>query len=362
MTIGELSSSAGGDTGATVSQLESSTLPAYLSAAFVSLLTFLLPYLTRGSVYMVDGPRLVAAISAKTYVIQPPGYWLFAHLGGMFRDPATGLAFWNRFFSGAGVGVMFLLCRKLNCPRSICWLSALAYSSIFFVWFAGDTHSSYPSQMLFPPLFVYCALLYKEKPSIVRMIAWAAVFAVGAGLRPSDGAFMTPLYLFFLFRWVSNYHDRVCLIVATAVFCLSWYLPTHAALSASNGFAFDSELGQALRDRSLFLGGLTRGSILNMVRVFLAMFFAFWMFLPAIFMRGRETTKAVLLLWILPGMSFLLFVYMADADYLTFCAGALILAVALLRKVRLGRNACNLFCMECGAISFFPALFLEMGM
>jgi hypothetical protein len=310
-------------------------LSAYLSASVLSLLTFISRYLTRGPVYMVDGPSLVAAIAAKTYVIQPPGYWLFAHLGGMFHDPASGLAFWNRFFSAIGVGVIFLICRKLARPNLVCWFGALAYSSVFFAWFAGDTHSSYPSQMLFPALFLYCALLYMERPSIFRLIAWAAVFSVGAGLRPSDGAFMVPLYLYFLFQWVSSNRDRALFVLTTAFFCLLWYLPTHAALNASNGFTFNVALGRAFRERSLLLCGVTPGSVLNMVRVLLPMCFAFWMFLPSIFMDGRKNLKTVLILWILPGLSFLLFVYMADADYLTFCTGSLILAVALRENVRL---------------------------
>jgi hypothetical protein len=74
--------------------------------------------------------------------------------------------------------------------------------------------------------------------------------------------------------------------------------------------------------------------MLNMVRVLLPMCLAFWMFLPSMFMGGNSNMRTVLLLWALPGLSFLLFVYMADADYLTFCTGSLIVAVALLQNSR----------------------------
>ncbi len=315
----------------TTRELPSST---YFAAIFLALITFLSRYLTGGPIYMVDGPRLAAAIANKSYVIQPPGYWLFAHLGGLFQDPPSGLAFWNRLFSALGVGIMFLLCSKLGRPPLICWLAALAYGTIFFVWFAGDTHSSYPSQLLFTPLFLYNALRYKEGPSYLRLILWAAAFSIGAGLRPSDGAFLLPLYIFFWLTWIRSTRHRAVFALATLALCLSWYLPSQAALKAVHGFEYNSALGHAFRERSVLLGGLMVGSLLNITRVLLPLGVAFWMFLPAIVADRPKAITPVLWLWALPGLGFLVLIYMADADYLTFCTGAVILAVALTTSTR----------------------------
>ncbi|MHB8303818.1 MAG: ArnT family glycosyltransferase, partial [Acidobacteriaceae bacterium] len=200
-------------------------------------------YLTRGALYYVDGPRIVESIHAHTYVIQPPGYWLFAHLGAMFHDPVFGLSFWNEVFSATGAAVFFLLCRKFLLPSRTALLAALAYGSVFFSWFAGDVHSSYASQILFAPLTVYCFLIYREKPSTLRLLSCAVSFAVGTGLRPSDGTFLAPLFIFMFFQFVKQWKDRIFLLVLTGILCLAWYVPTQMALHAVHKANLGNQLG-----------------------------------------------------------------------------------------------------------------------
>jgi hypothetical protein len=96
-----------------------------VQAALLGLLVFVSRFVTRGPVYFVDGPRLTQCIRDRTFVIQPPGYWLDAHLGGLFLDPGFGLTLINEIFSAAGVAVFFLLCRKFDLDRKMSWAASL---------------------------------------------------------------------------------------------------------------------------------------------------------------------------------------------------------------------------------------------
>jgi hypothetical protein len=115
----------------------------------------------------------VQCIVNHTYFIQSPGYWLFAHLGGLFPDLSFGLQFLNEFFSAAGVAIFFLLCRKLDLNRLVACAAPVSYGSIFFVWLAGDIHSSYALQMVFAPLLVYLFLNYSDRESAFRLLVCA---------------------------------------------------------------------------------------------------------------------------------------------------------------------------------------------
>ena len=297
-------------------------------ATLLGILVFLSRYLTRAKLYYVDGPILVHCIQSGTYVIQSPGYWLFTHMGGIFTDPAHGLQFWNQLFSSVGVAVFFLTCCKFGIGRPMAWMASIAYGSIFFVWLAGVVHSSYGSQILFAPLTLYCALCYKDKPTILRLLACGVSYAVGAGLRPSDGAFLAPLFLFLIFRYVRAWPRRVLLLLVTAILCFSWYIPTQLALRAAHTASTGNQLSFA-REVSPLLVGINLRSIANTLRVVLPILAAFWMLLPVMFFQRSREENVILLLWIAPGLSFMLFVFMADPVYLTFMTGAIILMAAL---------------------------------
>ena len=302
---------------------------------FLGMLVFVSRYFTRGALYFVDGPRIVRAIQDHTYVIQPPGYWLYAHLGALISNPTLGLSLWNEMFSAAGIAVFFLLCRKLGLPLRISLLAALAYGSIFFLWFAGDIQSSYASQILFAPLTVYCFLIYRERPATGCLLMCGTSFAVGSGLRPSDGAFLGFLFLFLLFRFVEPWKQRFLLLVFTGALCLAWYIPTQLALHASHGIDLSNQLGSLAFQVSPLLVGINVRSIANILRVVLPLFVAFWMLIPLILQRRSRDTNWICGLWILPGLCFFLLIYMADATYLTFLAGGIVLLAATCEKERL---------------------------
>ena len=301
-----------------------------LSWSFLlAILGFLSRYLTRGVLYFGDAPGIVQSIRDHRYVVEPPGYWLYARTGSLFHDPVFGLALVNEIFAGCGAAVFFLLCRKFGLSRSLAVAATLAYGSIFFSWFAGDIRTSHGSQFLFAPLIVFSFLFYRENRSLPRLIFCALSFAVSAGMRPSDGAFMAPLFLFMVVRFVPGGKHRVLLLAVAAAGCLAWYIPTQMAmLNPSVNNTRDELHGMASRT-SLLLNGVNRYTIANVVRVALPMLAAFWMLIPAVFARRTAIQNKILLLWILPGLAFFLVVSMAEAQYLTFLAGGVVLLAAL---------------------------------
>ncbi|MGC1781654.1 MAG: glycosyltransferase family 39 protein [Acidobacteriaceae bacterium] len=298
----------------------------------IAAVVFLSRYLTRGGLYYVDGPRLVRAILDHTYVVQRPGYWLYCRLGSIFRDPALGLIVLNEVFSAAGVAVFFLLCRRMHLNLRTSVLAALAYSSIFFVWFAGDVQSSYASQILFAPLTIYCFLRYWDKPSRLWLIASAVSFAIGTGLRPSDGAFLAPLTLYMLLQFVGSWKERCFFLLLTGVACLGWYIPTQMALRASHAAHLGVQLGSLAYQVSPLLTGINARSIANILRVTLPLFAAFWMLLPLLFLHRSRRENWIFALWVAPGLAFFSLIYMADATYLTFLAGGVILFAATAKR------------------------------
>lgn len=47
--------------------------------------------LCREPLYFGDGPSEIASIVQKSYIIQPPGYWMFDRIAGLFSDPVLAM-------------------------------------------------------------------------------------------------------------------------------------------------------------------------------------------------------------------------------------------------------------------------------
>jgi hypothetical protein len=237
----------------------------------------------------------------------------------------------NQIFSALGVAVFFMLCRKLDLDRKMAWAASICYASIFFVWLAGDIHSSYASQVLFPPLLVYLFLAYRDRASVFRLLACAACFALGSGLRPSDGTFLTPLLAFLALKFVKGWRPRLLLISVTASLCLAWYLPGQAASRAAHIVTFGRYI-DTVRPMSVLISGIEPRSIASIVRVVLPLFAAFWMLVPTLALSRDQFANRLLAVWIAPGLLFFLLVYMADPVYFTYLTAAVVLLAALSRK------------------------------
>ncbi len=282
-----------------------------------------------GSVYFVDGPSLVRAIQSKTFVIQSPGYWVFARMGGLFHDPAAGLAFWTQLFSALGVAVFLLLCRSFGLTRGHAVIAALAYSSIYFVWFSGEIHSTYAAEILFPPLTVLCFRYFQQGMSPAWACAMAASAAAAVALRPSDGVFLVPLWLFLLIREKPPKGLAVMAALVFTALCLTWYIPSRMAMLHAGYVGSTLQILSFAHITSVLFVGLTWRSLANLTRVVVPLLVAFWMFLPALFSKRPRDVNALLFWWSAPGLLFFLLLYIADPTYMVFATGSAILMAAL---------------------------------
>lgn len=298
-------------------------------ATLLWVLVFFSRYLTRASLYFGDAPNLVQSIRDHRYAIEPPGYWLFIRTAALFPDPVSGPAWLNEIFAGLGAGVFFLLCRKLGLSARMAGLATLAYGSLFFSWFAGDIRTSHGSQFFFAPLIVLSFLLYRDKASLTRLLLCALSFSVGAGMRPSDGAFMAPLFLFLMFCFVRGWRRRVLLLAVSAAICVAWYVPTQMAMLNPSVNTTRNELHGMAARTSLILNGMNRYTAANVARVVVPLLAACWMLIPSLFARREKLHNRIVAWWLVPGLAFFLTVSMAEAQYLTFLGGAVVLLAAL---------------------------------
>jgi 4-amino-4-deoxy-L-arabinose transferase-like glycosyltransferase len=269
--------------------------------------------LTSTSAYFCDGPLHVAAVQHHTYVIQAPGYWLFNRTAGLFPDPEIGISIMNWLFSAGGSVAFYLALRKFA-PESVARVAAIAYASIFFAWFSGNIHSTYASQLFFPVAVLLCLLHYRKTYTLNWLIGASALFALGAGFRPSDGVFFGPAFLFAL-RKAKWKHILVCVSVIAAI-CLAWFVPQRMALEHMTDPIAKSVRNQLLSIASgVVFSGFSSYAAANVVRYFLPLGVALFPLLPLIL---RNRGDIFLWLWILPGTVFFLLVYVSDPPYLNF--------------------------------------------
>jgi 4-amino-4-deoxy-L-arabinose transferase-like glycosyltransferase len=289
-------------------------------AAFLFFAVFASRALTSSTPYFADAFRHLAAISNHTYVIQAPGYWLFNRIAGLFPNPARAISVLNWLFSAAGTATFYLAVRRLA-SESLARLSSVAYGTVFFAWMSGNVHSTYASQLYFPVAVSLCFLHYRETPRFVWAAAAAILFAVGAGFRPSDGAFFAPAFLYGLSH-CKRRHALASLPVVI-VLCLAWLVPQQMALSRQVD-PLERNLGSHLGAMAggVLVIGFSRYALSNAIRLVLPFVLAFLPLLPLIFGNRRQP---YLWIWILPGMAFYLLIYFPIAPYLGYILAAILM-------------------------------------
>jgi 4-amino-4-deoxy-L-arabinose transferase-like glycosyltransferase len=311
----------------------------FLPPVALALFTLITRVLCLGSLYFADGPHHIQSILEKVYVIQPPGYWLFNRIGGLFPDPVVAVSAMNVLFSVAGV-VVFYYTALFFTGRRNAFLAALAYSSIFYIWFSGEVHSTYASQALFPIAVFYVLLRYERDRSSLLLWLAAVIFAVGAGLRPSDGVFLIPMLAYYSAIRLRRGKAAIFLGLIL-ILCLAWIIPTGLAYRQSPGSVPGLEKTQAgtqegttayLRRivglRSI-LTGVNSRSMANVARYVLPLAVAVWPVLAvaclSLIRNWKDWRMRMMLVWIVPGSLFFIFSYIADAPYLTFLSAAILL-------------------------------------
>jgi hypothetical protein len=272
--------------------------------------------LTSGPPYFADAYRNLTAIANHTYVIQPPGYWLFLRTAGLFPNPELAMHILNWCFSALGC-VVFYACARRLVRSPLAELGALFYATVFFAWFSGNVHSTYASQLLFPPLTFYFMLRYREDRRTLWVCAVAASFSLGAGLRPSDGAFMTPLLLLFFFQLRRK--QQILLGVLTIALCTAWLVPTKIAQMRYHP---DNEAALLWRMApGPLMGRFNVYTVANILRFILPMALALG---PAAAFLFR-VRNLWLWTWVLPGSVFFFGIFITDATYMDCLLGGYIL-------------------------------------
>ncbi len=275
--------------------------------------------------YFGDGPALIQAAEHRTYVIQAPGYWLYARLAGFFQNPAIGLSFVNALLSALGAVVFYRVCLRLT-TRWAARLATAAYASIYFAWFAGCVQSSYAGELFFAPLLLLFLIRCIENRSAFNLCGVAASYALAAGIRPADGIFLTPVIVYFARRYLPGWKNRVLFGSLVLGLCLIWFVPQQIALNRLGSTA-GSQLWSVAKNEAPILHGISKRGVSNVVRTVVPLALAFWPLLPAILVsHGRY--RRLLWIWLLPGLAFFALVYISDAPYLCFCVAAF-LALAL---------------------------------
>jgi len=308
-------------------------VPPILLAAF----TLVTRVFFHGPLYFGDGPQHLRSIIEETYIIHPPGYWLFNRIAGMVVDPLLAISDINIFSSILGV-VVFYYTALYFAPRKLAFIAALAYSSIFYLWFSGEIHSTYATQVLFP-VATFHALLRYEKLRTKWQLGFAAVlFSIGAGLRPSDGAFLLPMVLYYSATRLSRRKAAVFLSLIFLL-CLVWIVPTLAAYrDTPEGIQGALVYMRNIATQKSIVSGVGSAWLANLARFVLPFLVAFWLVLPAAMltakMRKQDWRVRMLTYWIVPGSLFFAFSFMAAAPCLNFLSAAvLLLAVGAPRRM-----------------------------
>ncbi len=289
--------------------------------------------------YYVDGPTHVAAIRSGEMFIQPPGYLLFADLGWVLTalfplTPEMALHLVNVVASTTGVLLFALVARRLFDPGlAVVLSSCYAFSDV--IWFVSDIHSTYALSAALVMGLVYLTL---EGDAGWWM---GVVWALQAGIRPSEGVFTLPFLLITMWR-----RDRRQLMrfasVAVPVVAL-WYVPTVHHFGGGILSPLRSAGGQAgPLANGLLTHEVAAKKIANLIHLACSIFNA-WNLLAIAMVAGWVLTKDTWmrsLAWLLwPGFAFYTLIFFSDPAYLAYLvAPGLLLAGEGLRRVAASRR------------------------
>ena len=281
--------------------------------------------------YFADGPAHLLAIKQGVYLIEPPGYWLFNHSAALFPNPAMGISVLNILFASLGAVIFYAVARWFM-PLFRARAATALYATVFYAWFSAEVHSTYASQLLFPVLTFYCLLRSLEGRRRSWLYAAAIAFAIGAGMRPSDGLFLLPMMIYFLFRYAWNWRAIGPTLLAT-ILCLAWFIPTCIGLAKLQGVHNSLHYMANIVSVVSIARGLNSGSEANIIRLLLPLLVAFGIVLMGLRRKWDEVDR-LLALWIIPGFLFFLLSYVSDAPYLDYFTAAIVLLCARGTSVR----------------------------
>jgi hypothetical protein len=164
-------------------------------------------------------------------------------------------------------------------------------------------------------------------PRTAYLVGASLAYGIGAGLRPSDGAFIGIMFVYYLVRHAARKQAAMAIALATGV-CLTWLVPTAACYRAMGLQQTSAHVRNITTGVSVLTGGVNYRSIANVGRFFVPLAWALWPMAWAIvrsMKRLRDKRVILLWLWITPGACFLILSYMSDAPYLNFLTPAFLL-------------------------------------
>ena len=177
-----------------------------------------------------------------------------------------------------------------------------------------------------------------ERPSNTLAVAAGLSYATGAGFRPSDGAFLAPLFLYFVFLRLPRRQAVLC--VATAIAAgLAWLIPNQIALSQHPVSTWNQLSSVAMG--AILLGHFNIYTASSAVGIFLPLAIALGPLLPFVFF-AKPPLRLPLWIAVLPSAGFYLLVFFSDAPYLDSMLGSLLLLGAVGISSRLSRPRAKL--------------------
>ena len=284
------------------------------------------------SPYFADGPAHVENLDRGVLFIQPPGYFLFMWsihwLMGIGLASAAAVSWLNVTLSLCGVAVFAKISETLFSPRMGRALS-ICYAFMNVVWFSSLIHSTYAPMTFFAPALFYCLLQRGQWWYFLGCAMWA----LGAGFRPSDGVFLLPMLI--LGSRSHSWRERIVGLVIGVTLSLTWWLPTADHFGGFFGPVRASleQASGASEHVSILRVGITPRSLANALRFVAAVATSLNVLLPLAILqmvRGYRDERTLLAMaWIVPGSLFLFLTYMSDAAYIAFMAGGLLILAGM---------------------------------
>lgn len=300
-----------------------------------------LPYRSQ---YLYHWDSVNFALSLENYDVrlhqpQPPGYFLYSAVGGLFNDvihDANASLVWISLISGVGGVVALYWLGTLMFNRMVGVTAALLVIANPLQWFYSEVALSYSLEFVL--VIAIAGLCYLQLTGRERI--WpvtVVVLGIAGGVRQNDLAFLIPLWL--VSSYPLSWRQRMGSVLLLAVVCLVWALPMIALSGGLTGYmeALGGGSGVVAEESSLFnLKELAlnagRMAIFLGYGLLLAVFPLLWGAWKVL-RSGRkyfaDRRAWVMALWIAPAVVFYIFIHLRQHGHIFTFFPAVLLLVAV---------------------------------
>jgi hypothetical protein len=267
----------------------------------------------------------------------PPGYILYVMLGRavnvFVQDPNASLVWLSVFFSGLTAGVLFLLGKTMFSRLDGGIAVALLLSSPLF-WFHGEVALTYVLEAFFTTTLALMS--YRMVEGDRRYIhSSAALLGIAGGIRQSTLLFMLPVWLFSIRRFSWKQVGLAILVLGVTVG--AWFIPM-VVRTGGIGSYLRATTGTDVIEESPLLSA--EQVVVNAIRIGAYGFYGLLLgglplaygairsvrMLPEL---ARDQRAQVMVLWILPALTFLVMVHIRQAGHVFAFLPALLMLTAV---------------------------------